>query len=53
MVIVVDVELVLISVTLEGDALMLKSPPVPGAVTVRLYVALWDKDPLVPVTVIE
>jgi hypothetical protein len=35
MVIVVDVELVLISVTLEGDALMLKSPPVPGAVTVR------------------
>jgi hypothetical protein len=36
MVIVVDVELVLISVTLEGDALMLKSPPVPGAVTVRL-----------------
>jgi hypothetical protein len=36
MVIVVDVELVLINVTLEGDALMLKSPPVPGAVTVRL-----------------
>jgi hypothetical protein len=36
MVIVVDVELVLISVRLEGDALMLKSPPVPGAVTVRL-----------------
>ncbi len=35
-VMVVDVELVLTSVTLEGDALMLKSPPVPGAVTVRL-----------------
>jgi len=36
MVIVVDVELVLTNVRLEGDALMLKSPPVPGAVTVRL-----------------
>jgi len=36
MVTVVDVELVLTSVRLEGDALMLKSPPVPGAVTVRL-----------------
>jgi hypothetical protein len=35
-VIVVDAELVLISVMLDGDALMLKSPPVPGAVTVRL-----------------
>jgi hypothetical protein len=36
MVIVVDAELVLTNVTLEGDALMLKSPPVPAAVTVRL-----------------
>ena len=35
-VMVVDVELVLTSVRLEGDALMLKSPPDPGAVTVRL-----------------
>jgi len=35
MVTVVDVELVLTSVRLEGDALILKSP-VPGAVTVRL-----------------
>lgn len=34
-VIVVDVELVLGRVGLEGDALMLKSPP-PGALTVRL-----------------
>jgi len=33
---VVDVELVLTNVRLEGEALMLKSPPVPGAVTVRL-----------------
>jgi hypothetical protein len=34
MVTVVDVELVLAIVRLEGDALMLKSP-VPGALTVR------------------
>jgi hypothetical protein len=36
MVIVVEVELVLTNVRLEGDALKLKSPPVPAAVTVRL-----------------
>jgi hypothetical protein len=36
MVMVVDVELVLAIDRLDGDALMLKSPPVPGAVTVRL-----------------
>jgi len=36
MVIVVDAELVLGIDRLEGDALMLKSPPVPGVVTVRL-----------------
>jgi hypothetical protein len=36
MVIVVDAEPDLVIARLEGDALMLKSPPVPGAVTVRL-----------------
>jgi len=36
MVMVVDVELVLAIDRLDGDALMLKSPPVPRAVTVRL-----------------
>jgi hypothetical protein len=36
MVMVVDVELVLAIDRLDGDALMLKSPPVPGAVTVRV-----------------
>ncbi len=35
MVTVVDVEPDLVIDRLEGDALMLKSPPVPGAVTVR------------------
>jgi hypothetical protein len=48
MVTVVDPEPVRCIVRLEGEALMLKS----GPVTVRLYDALWDKDPLVPVTVI-
>jgi hypothetical protein len=36
MVTVVDVELVLAIDRLDGDALMLKSPPVPEVVTVRL-----------------
>ena len=36
MVMVVDAEPDLVIVRLEGDALMLKSPPVPGVVTVRL-----------------
>jgi hypothetical protein len=47
---VVDVEPPLDIVRLEGEALMLKSPA-PGVLTVRLYAALWDRDPLVPVTV--
>jgi hypothetical protein len=36
MVMVVDAEPDLVIVRLEGDALMLKSPPVPAVVTVRL-----------------
>jgi hypothetical protein len=36
MVMVVDAEPDLVIARLEGDALMLKSPPVPEAVTVRL-----------------